>query len=119
MTLNLTGGATMSTSTDANGTYAFAGLFNGQYTVTPTKSGVSFAPASQVVTITAANATANFTASSGIAIDAVVPFGRSTAEYHHRLARVLDHGSQRALPRIYRERSGFWHGFGVQRDGRL
>jgi len=79
VTLNLTGGATMSTSTDANGNYAFAGLFNGQYTVTPSKSGVSFAPASQVVTITVANVTANFTASSGIAVDAVAPFGRSTA----------------------------------------
>ena len=79
VTLNLTGGATMTTSTDANGNYVFAGLFNGQYTVTPSKGGVSFAPVSQVVTITVANATANFTASTGIAIDAVVPFGRSTA----------------------------------------
>jgi len=79
VTLNLTGGATMTTTTDANGNYAFAGLFNGQYTVTPSKSGVSFAPASQVVTITAANATANFTASTGIAIDALVSVGRSNA----------------------------------------
>ena len=69
----------MTTSTDANGNYAFPGLFNGQYTVTPSKSGVSFTPSSQVVTITAADATANFTASTGIAIDAVVPFGRSNA----------------------------------------
>jgi hypothetical protein len=70
----LSGTATATTTADASGNYSFAGLVNGSYTVTPTKSGVTFSPASQAVIVNGANTTANFTASVaiGIATDAIV-----------------------------------------------
>jgi hypothetical protein len=62
-TVNLTGSATASVTADASGTYSFSGLANGSYTVTPTKTGYSFTPTSQPVTLNNANATGvNFTA---------------------------------------------------------
>jgi hypothetical protein len=61
---------------DASGSFTFANLANGSYTVTPIKSGVTFSPASQSVTINGSNVTGvNFTATSssaGIIIDATV-----------------------------------------------
>ena len=65
-----TSGATVSagtgsTSSDASGNYSIAGFAAGTYTVTPSKSGCTFSPASSSITITSANVTANFTASCG------------------------------------------------------
>ncbi len=77
-TVALTGAATATVTADASGNYSFAGLANGAYTVTPSKSGFTFSPVNRAVTISGANATANFTAAaSGITIDATVTFGRS------------------------------------------
>jgi hypothetical protein len=45
--MDLTGKATAGTTTDANGHYSFSGLANGDYTITPTKEGDTFAPASR------------------------------------------------------------------------
>ncbi len=58
-TITLTqGSATIATATaDASGNYSFAGLANGTYTVTPSKSGFSFSPASQPVTVSSVNVT--------------------------------------------------------------
>lgn len=50
--LALTGDASATTMAAADGTYAFAGLARGSYIVTPSRSGVSFAPASRAVTLT-------------------------------------------------------------------
>jgi len=62
-TLNLTGAATASTTANVSGNYSFSGLANGIYTVTPGKSGFTFTPPSQQVTINGANqTTVNFTA---------------------------------------------------------
>ncbi len=63
VSLALGDAATASGSTDAGGNYTFSGLANGSYTVTPTKSGYSFTPASLSLTINGANGAANFTAS--------------------------------------------------------
>src|SRR3954454_18114708 len=65
-----TSGATVtagssSTTSDASSKYAMSGFPAGTYTVTPSKSGCTFSPASASVTITSANATANFTATCG------------------------------------------------------
>jgi len=62
--VTLSGTATGSALTDANGNYSFAGLIAGSYTVTPTLSGYTFSPASSTVTtIGGANASVgNFTA---------------------------------------------------------
>jgi len=42
---------------DASGNYTFAGMTNGSYTVTPNRTGFSFSPANQPVTINSANVT--------------------------------------------------------------
>ena len=57
------GGALVSTTADGSGNYNFAGLPNGTYTVTPSKNGYAFTPASGSVTINGADVTGvNFTA---------------------------------------------------------
>ena len=65
-----TSGATVtvgasSTTSDASSNYSLSGFVAGSYTVTPSKSGCTFSPASASVTITSANVTANFTATCG------------------------------------------------------
>jgi hypothetical protein len=63
VTVSLSGTATASTTTDASGNYAFSGLANGSYTVTPSLAGYSFAPSSLGVTVNGASLTGrNFTA---------------------------------------------------------
>jgi len=55
-----------SATSDASNNYTISSLANGTYTVTPTKSGCTFSPASQSVTISGANVTGkNFTATCG------------------------------------------------------
>jgi hypothetical protein len=62
-TVALSGAATASTIADASGNYSFAQLSNGSYTVTPAKTGFTFSPSFQSVTVSGANVTAtNFTA---------------------------------------------------------
>ena len=72
----LGGGATAYTTTDGSGNYSFAGLANGSYTVTPSKAGYTFSPASLAVTVAGANvggrnfaatATAGYTISGAVA----------------------------------------------------
>lgn len=57
-TVTLSGAGNATTTADGSGNYAFSGLANGSYTVTPTKSGISFTPASQAVTVNGASVTA-------------------------------------------------------------
>jgi hypothetical protein len=61
-TVALSGTSTATAQADSLGNYTFSGLVNGNYTVTPTKSGYTFNPPGQAVTISGANSTANFTA---------------------------------------------------------
>ena len=51
VTLTLPGGGTATTSPDGSGNYTFANLGNGTYIVTPSKSGQTFVPAAQTLTI--------------------------------------------------------------------
>jgi hypothetical protein len=55
VTVALSGTSTKSTTTDAFGNYSFTGLSNGGYTVTPSKAGFAFTPASQSATVNNAN----------------------------------------------------------------
>lgn len=64
VTVRLTGAATATTTTNSSGAYSFTGLANGTYTVTPTKTGATFSPSSQPVTISGASKTANFTSTA-------------------------------------------------------
>jgi hypothetical protein len=56
VTVSLSGDATQSTTTDGTGHYTFS-VHAGSYTVTPTKAGYSFTPASRSVPVTSADAT--------------------------------------------------------------
>jgi hypothetical protein len=60
--LTLSGAGTGTATGDASGNYSFASLANGTYTVTPSRSGYTFSPVSQTVTVSGANVTSvNFT----------------------------------------------------------
>ena len=61
VTLTGTNGGT--TTTDANGNYSFAGIYSGNYTVTPSMAGKAFDPSSRTYTAVTNNITgADFTA---------------------------------------------------------
>ena len=49
--VTLSGTASATVTAGSNGTYAFSGLASGPYTVTPSKSGFTFSPVSQTVTV--------------------------------------------------------------------
>jgi hypothetical protein len=51
VTVSLTGASVATITTDASGSYSFAGLADGDYVVTPTLTGYAFNPASSAVTI--------------------------------------------------------------------
>ena len=55
VTINLSGTSTGAATTDGSGNYSVAGLSNGTYTVTPTKTGYTFTPANLSVTVSSAN----------------------------------------------------------------
>jgi hypothetical protein len=63
-TLALSGHSSASATADASGNYSFSNLRNGGYVVTPARSGYSFSPSLQSVTINGADVTGiNFAAS--------------------------------------------------------
>ena len=69
VTINLSGTATASTTTDAGGNFSFTGLANGTYTVTPARAGFTFNPLSLVNVVSGANVTGtNFVATANLYI---------------------------------------------------
>jgi hypothetical protein len=56
-TITLTGASTMTTTANSSGAYAFSGLTNGSYTVTPSLSNFTFTPASLTITVSGASQT--------------------------------------------------------------
>jgi len=56
-TLTLSGPAAATTTAKSSGSYSFADLTNGTYVVAPSRSGYSFSPTQQIVTIDGADAT--------------------------------------------------------------
>ena len=80
-TVTLSGAASLTTLADSSGNFSFSGLPNGVYTLTPSKTGLVFTPASQSVTVSGANlAGVAFTAATAppIVIDATTSTDRST-----------------------------------------
>jgi hypothetical protein len=62
ITVNLTGTSNGSTATDSLGNYAFGGLTNGSYVLTPSQAGYTFTPTSFNVAVNGSNVTGqNFT----------------------------------------------------------
>lgn len=63
-TVSYTGTSSGSVTADGSGNYTIAGLLNGTYTITPSAPGISFTPASQIVTVSNASVSGiNFTTS--------------------------------------------------------
>jgi hypothetical protein len=56
-TVNLTGAKSAVATTDASGNFSFRGLANGAYSLTPTQSGMVFAPVIATATVGSANVT--------------------------------------------------------------
>ena len=56
-TVQLSGAASATTTANASGNFTFTGLANGDYTVTPSKSGITFNPASLPAAVNNANVT--------------------------------------------------------------
>jgi len=72
-TVSLTGAATATTTADASGSYSFAGLADGSYTVTPSTTDRSFTPTSRAVTVSGADVTGvDFVASLSLRIAGIV-----------------------------------------------
>ena len=63
-TVTLGGAASATTTANASGSYSFNSVSDGSYTVTASKSGLNFTPATQNVTVQGANVSINFTAAS-------------------------------------------------------
>jgi hypothetical protein len=64
VTMTLSGDASQTKQTDSDGYYSFSGLSNGTFTITPSKTGYSFNPASRSIDIAGSSVTgADFTAS--------------------------------------------------------
>src|SRR5882672_4107341 len=61
VTISLTGTATLSTTTAVNGTYTFANLAAGSYTITPTLAGYNYTPTPPTIAISS-NTVQNFVA---------------------------------------------------------
>lgn len=63
VTITLSGASSGTTTTNAGGYYSFSNLDNGSYTVTPSRTGYTFAPTSRPATVSGANVSAlSFTA---------------------------------------------------------
>ena len=64
-TVVLSGQSSATTMADGSGNYSFVGLANGSYTISPSKSGYTFSPASLTASISGANVSGeNFTATA-------------------------------------------------------
>ncbi len=65
-TVALSGAASAATTANSSGSYTFAGVANGTYTITPSLAGYTFNPSSLSVTVNGANITTglNFTATA-------------------------------------------------------
>jgi hypothetical protein len=73
-TVTLTGTSSATTTADGSGNYSFTSLANGSYTVTPSKAGLTFTPASLPETVNGANITgANFAVQTWSISGAITP----------------------------------------------
>jgi hypothetical protein len=79
-TVTLSGPAAATTTANSSGSYTFTGLSNATYTVTPGNTGFTFTPASQNVTINAANVTGvNFNATAQVVHSVALTWVASTS----------------------------------------
>lgn len=94
VTINLTGAANSSTTTDSDGNFSFSGAANGTYTLTPSLSEYTFNPVSAVVVISGANiADTNFVATSTGGADTYSISGTVTGEVQSDVKITLSGGA--------------------------
>jgi hypothetical protein len=68
VTITVTGTATASATTDSSGNYSVTGVYDGSYTMTPSKTGYTFTPSSLAVTVSGVAVTGkNFVATANAA----------------------------------------------------
>ena len=73
VTITLSGPGIVSTTTSTGGTYSFAGLANGYYTVTASRANYAFSPSARVVPVNYANAVAaDFVSTDAYSISGIV-----------------------------------------------
>jgi len=78
VTMTLSGGVSLTTTTDSLGDYSFNNLGNGTYIITPSKEGYGFSPLSETVTISGANqGNIDFSATLGYTISGQVTLKNS------------------------------------------
>ena len=65
VTVTYIGPSSGSVTSDALGYYSIPGLAAGSYTITPSKTGVTFSPAAAIVPVSSANVTENFATGGG------------------------------------------------------
>jgi plastocyanin len=74
VTMTLTGTSSDNVITDASGNYAFTGLDNGSYTITPSRTGFTFSPTDNTQTVSGGDIPGvNFTTTAGSSALIVVP----------------------------------------------
>jgi hypothetical protein len=83
--VTLSGGASKTMTTAADGVYSFAGLGAGTYTVTPTKTGMTFTPAFKTYTLNANLSAQNFV---GVATSVLNPVAEHAAMSEVTVAKV-------------------------------
>lgn len=107
VTVTLSGAASRTTTTDNNGNYNFSGLAPSSYTITPSRSGYTFNPASLPVTISSANVSGqDFTATA-------TPTVRPPTAPDNLRVRVV---SSRQIDLSWRDRSNNEDGFRIYRN---
>lgn len=83
VTINLTGDATASTKTGAEGKFSFTGKTDGNYTIIPFLTGYTFSPLSTAVTISGASRTGiTFVAAVNTATSAIVADHLATTKFN-------------------------------------
>lgn len=94
VTINLTGAATGSATTDSDGNFSFGGAANGTYTLTPSLTNYTFSPVSTVIVVDGADiADTNFVATSTGGADTYRISGTITGEIQSGIKVTLSGGA--------------------------
>lgn len=103
VTVTLGGAAASTTVTGASGAYAFDGLADGRYTLTPSKPGYTYTPSSVVVTVNGADVTGRDFVTGGCTTDAECDDGngctRDLCDATLGCGHILEYGPSCSTPR--------------------